>query len=344
MADSIYYIQDGEKIPYDLLPDSLKKRVDKILKEYPTDDIPVETKSSDPGYTPFVLFMSVIVVAAFVGVKRAWKEKGTVLLPTGGGRRTNVVDQRSQDIQDQLRREYNVYEGREILIPAEQYEKILLKRSSYYSRLSPELKEKFIGRTKEFLNEKTFLIKSNEPFIEMPVLISAAAIQLTFGLDKYELPHFQYIRIFPEEYFASDNSLRVLAGHVYGNTITLAWNHFLKGFEEYDDGVNLGLHEMAHALYFQLVEADSARSRKFADNFNEVMQEGAEVYELKHSDPSELFTQNAYRNLQEFWAESVELFFERPSDLRRENADLYNVLSELLNQDPINTLYPIAVE
>jgi Mlc titration factor MtfA (ptsG expression regulator) len=342
MADTIWYNSNGISVPYDSLPDSVKQIIEQVRQDGYLDT--PAGKHDDGSYTPFILVMSIVVVAAFVGVKRAWKEKGTILLGSGSSRRPSVVDQRSQDLQDQLHREYNVYEGRDIVIPGEQVEKILQKHSLYYRRLAPELRERFQQRIREFMGEKTFLIKSNEPFVEMPVLLSAAAVQLTFGLDKYELPFFQYIRIFPEEYFAGDESLRVLAGHVYGNTITVAWNQFLKGFEEYNDGVNLGLHEMSHALYFQFVEADSGRSRKFAEGFKEVMEEGAEVYELKHAKPCELFTKNAYRNLQEFWAESVELFFERPSDLRRENTELYDAIKELLNQDPVNTLYPILEE
>ena len=34
----------------------------------------------------------------------------------------------------------------------------------------------------------------------MPVLISAAAIQLTFGLKKYLLPNFKFIHIYPKEF------------------------------------------------------------------------------------------------------------------------------------------------
>ena len=284
--------------------------------------------------------MSIIAGAAFYGVRRAWREKGTVILG-GGASRDDTAAQRSFRLQEQLRKEYNVYEGKDIIIPDEQYEKILQKRSFYYRSLSPELKENFLHRTKAFLADKTFLLKTNEPFLDMPVLLSAAAVQLTFGLDKYQLPHFHYVRIFPGEYFAGDNSLRVLAGHVYGNTITIAWNHFLAGFEEPADGVNLGLHEMAHALYFQLVEADLGRCNKFTASFKQVVEEGTEVYQHKDTRPSTLFKQNAYRNLQEFWAESVELFFERPSDLERDHSELYTVMKGILNQDPVNRLYPV---
>jgi Mlc titration factor MtfA (ptsG expression regulator) len=338
MGDTVYFNKDGIAMPFDSLPEDTKALIRKYQFETPEQNQPV-IKKDEPNYAPWVLlFLGVI---GFVGVKRAWKAKGTVIL--GGpnsGTKIEYNEDSGNDTQTSLS-DYFVYEGRDLIIPDEQYQKLLDKYLPYYRKLFPDLKDKFLNRTKKFLASKTFLIKSNQPFIEMPVLISATAVQLTFGMDDYLLPYFQYIRVYPEEYFAKD-SLRVLAGHVYGNTITLAWNHFLKGHEEYTDGVNVGLHEMSHALYFQHVQADVIKSRSFISNFNEVMEEGQEVYELKKSHPCELFTTNAYRNLQEFWAESVELFFERPTELKRENAELYDSLKDILNQDPANSLYPVV--
>lgn len=345
MADTTtLYYENGVAVPYDSLSEETKLIVNQAREAYEYKE-----KQEDPGYTPFLLVMTGFIVLAIVAVRKALQAKGTEILGSWNGRRETVrrglfpeekyadADERFRD----LTKGYFVYHGRDILVAEPQYEKILNKRSHYYRRLAPELKQKFTDRVKEFINSKTFLIKSEEPFVDMPVLISATAVQLTFGLNKFQLPHFEYIRVFKEEYFAADNSLRVLAGHVYGNTITLAWNHFLQGQEEATDGVNLGLHEMAHALYFQLVEAASGRCQRFTRSFNEIMAEGAEVYELKHAKPSELYTENAYRNLQEFWAESVELFFERPAALKRTHPDVYEQLKEILKQDPVNELYPV---
>jgi MtfA peptidase len=351
MADTTYF-QNAYTVTYDSLPDSIKQLIEMVHQQQQTEtsaQVNYKTPESDPGYTPFIIVMVAFIALGVVAVKRAWKSKGSEILggwmdkrETTGGivpvEKYNNADEKFND----LTKGYFVYHGHDLTITDERYEKTLQKHSVYYRGLSPELKEIFLKRTKAFLRDKTFLIKSNDTFIEMPVLLSAAAVQLTFGLDKYQLPHYQYIRIFREEYFASDDSLRVLAGHVYGNTITVSWNHFLDGFGEYTDGVNLGLHEMAHALYFQLAEADSGRCRKFIANFEAVMQEGKEAIRQIHTRPSELYKENAYRNLQEFWAESVELFFERPSELKRENNDIYEAMKEILNQDPLNNLYPLS--
>lgn len=234
-----------------------------------------------------------------------------------------------------------LYEGDKLNIPDDEIVRILTKYYPYYTHLQSSLQFQFKERLKKFMKEKTFVICSNEGYKEMPVLISAAAIQISFGLDKFMLPYFRYIKVQPEEYFANDTEhLRVLEGNVEGNIITIAWNHFLKGFDDYNDGQNVGLHEMAHALYFQYMQTDMIKEKNFNFHFNKIMLKGNEVYASKES-KHVLFSDYAYRNLQEFWAESVEIFFERPEALRANYPDLYSDLKELLQQDPSNKINPL---
>lgn len=227
---------------------------------------------------------------------------------------------------------YLVYKGRDLHFTKAEIEAILLKYFPYYKQLDPRLRGKFIKRLRSFIQIKTFVIRHHEGFNEMPVLISAAAIQITFGLEQYLLPWFVYIQIHNEAYFA-DNALRVLAGHVHNQTITLAWSYFLKGYSAYD-GCNVGLHEMAHALYYQHIIADERRQQNIAAYFDAVMIEGAETFKACRPENNRLYTDYAFTNLQEFWAESIELFFEKPDDLRLLYPGLYGELVQLLHQDP----------
>ncbi|MEJ0105339.1 MAG: hypothetical protein WDO19_23500 [Bacteroidota bacterium] len=62
----------------------------------------------------------------------------------------------------------------------------------------------------------------------MPVLISAAAVQLTYGLRNYLLPFFKDIYITADAYSTkAANDLYI--GHVSPDGIYLSWKHFLKG-------------------------------------------------------------------------------------------------------------------
>lgn len=233
-----------------------------------------------------------------------------------------------------------VYSGRYLKLEKAALHEILTKHFPYYKQLEQPLQDRFLKRLQVFLSLKTFILNGHDPYKEMPILLSAAAIQITFGLPKYKLRHFKYLQIHPQEYFAP-NSFRVLAGNVQGHTITIAWNHFLDGLTKPEDGANVGLHEMAHALYFQHLIADVIKGNRFKKHFNGVMEEGAEVYTQKQQRIG-LFTANAFKDLQEFWAESVELFFERPQALYTHYPDLYEDMVQLLQQDPRFPFHPLV--
>ncbi|WP_207494286.1 zinc-dependent peptidase [Aridibaculum aurantiacum] len=239
----------------------------------------------------------------------------------------------------QAQPDYLVYYGWNLGIKRPEIEKILNKYFPYYQSLSEPLKFRFTRRLENFMSEKIFIIRHHEGFKEMPVLMSAAAIQISFGLKRYMLPFFRYIQIHPEAYFA-DDSLRILAGHVQGQTITVAWNHFLTNYQ-YADGINVGLHEMAHALYYQHMIADLMKHRPFVDNFNEVMERCEKNYYTARMNAHQLFTDNAFKDLQEFWAESLEIFFEKPVQMKLFYPDLFQGLCTLLQQDPANKRTPL---
>jgi len=238
---------------------------------------------------------------------------------------------------------YYFYNGHRLNLSDTDIITILQKYFPYYNFLEPCLQAKFKERVRQFISVKTFIIPQDETYKEVPVLLSATAVQLTFGLDDFALSWFKYVQVHAEEYLADDpHAFRILAGHVEGKTITIAWNQFLNGVKDVADGINVGLHELAHALYYQHVVADNGREKIFIKELGEVMEEGEEVYELKKT-TQVLFTDYAYKNLQEFWAESIEIFFEKPETMLTYYPALYSSIKELLNQDPINKSNPLLL-
>ena len=113
----------------------------------------------------------------------------------------------------------------------------------------------------------------------MPILISAAAIMLSFGLNNYLLPHFKFIHIFPAEFIGVNPFLRVLAGNVSGRSIRISWKHFLEGYQFPNDGENVGLHEMAHAYYFQNFETSKNPDENFVTHFPAFNSFGNKVFQ-----------------------------------------------------------------
>jgi MtfA peptidase len=233
-----------------------------------------------------------------------------------------------------------IIDGLHFILDKTELHRILVKRFKYYASLEKSLQALFLKRLQLFLRRKIFIIKDDEAVKEMPVLVSAAAVALTFGLKDFRLQFYRYIRIYPEEYVAED-SLKILAGNVQQNVITIAWNHLIKGYNDITDGVNVGLHEMSHALYIQKIVIEKGYANAFLKNYNYLVCECKEAYDLEIENTRNLFSDYATKDLQEFWAESVELFFEKPSELKDHYPDLYDALKILLNQNPSNKVNPI---
>ena len=217
---------------------------------------------------------------------------------------------------------------------------ILLRHHGYYRALHPTGQKRFLKRLQSFMDDKYFIIMDEKGYREMPVLASAAAIQLGFGLTDYRLRFYKYIRFFPREYW-SDHSFALLAGNVQQNVITIAWNQLLHGFDNQTDGSNVGLHEMSHALYIQKIIIDKRFANGFSKHYACVMEECSEAALQEKAGSRDLYTSYADKSLQEFWAESVELFFEKPHELHGYYPDVFDALKTALNQDPRITENPV---
>lgn len=229
---------------------------------------------------------------------------------------------------------YLTYYGEELNFADAEIITVLNKRFPYYTALPQLQQQKFIERLQIFIADKIFKIHDNKGYKEMPILISAAAIQLTLGLDKYLLPNFKYIHVYPEEFLGVHPSIRVLEGNVSGHAINLSWKHFLQGYEDITDGQNVGLHELSHALYYQTFVTEENIDKKFRNNFDGFNNYGNKVFQQESQPGNDLYSEYALKNFQEFWAESMEIFFEKPHQLKKCYPELYTALVEMLNQNP----------
>lgn len=239
-------------------------------------------------------------------------------------------------------KEMLVYYGDELNFSDEEITAVLDRHFPYYSKLTSSEKDTFTERVQLFIADKVFKIHCNPGFKEMPVLISAAAIQLTFGLKKYLLPNFRFIHVYPEEFLGVHPTIRVLEGNVSGHAINLSWKHFLEGYKNPRNGQNVGLHELAHALYYQTFVVEENVDHNFRDTFDAFSEYGNKVFEQEKIPGNDLYSDYALRNFQEFWAESIEIFFEKPWQMKKSYPALYTAIASLLNQDPGSSLLPVT--
>jgi Mlc titration factor MtfA (ptsG expression regulator) len=70
------------------------------------------------------------------------------------------------------------------------------------------------------------------------------------------------------------------------------------------------------------------------------MKQGEKIYSSR-GQQNTLFNIYAFKNMQEFWAESIEMFFEDPSGMQITYDELFTAIKTLLNQDPRNSVSPV---
>lgn len=218
----------------------------------------------------------------------------------------------------------------------EQYLRELQTHFLYYQHLSPENKRRFEARVQAFIDSNEFIPRSyTHVNAEMKAHIAGAAIQLTFGFDHLNFEHFSKILIYQDDYYS-----RITRKYHQGEVnphglIVLSWNNFVQGYEIHDDGRNLGLHEMAHAMRIENAIYNGEYDfidREQLKKFDRLAQ--YEIGKIQADQPS-LFRNYAASNKHEFFAVAIENFFERPEQFKGYNRELYYTLSTLLKQDPI---------
>lgn len=218
---------------------------------------------------------------------------------------------------------------------------ILGRHSTYYQALSARDKRRFEHLVSELIDEKEWLGQDMVVTQEMKVRISAAMAQVTFGLGDLLLLHFSRIAVHPETY-RNQRTGRLHLGDVTpgAGLIVLSWKDFEEGFAHPDDGVNVALHEVAHALWFGNAipsgEEDFLPAKALERWHTLAAEEAARIQQGQ----GHLLRRYAATDQAEFFAVAVECYFEQPQAFRDQLPVLYATLCALLKQDPASRPIP----
>ncbi len=266
----------------------------------------------------FYIFL-VIIAIGFIG--RIWYE----------------IQERKKLAQRRLSQPVNIseshflYKGCDLEFDEVTIEIILLKYNAFYRELEKPAQKVFMQKLHAFMQGKQFWMQGEDCYREMPILLSATATQLGFGFPTFHLNNYPNIVIRPQAYIAYE-PLRVLTGNVQGNTITISWEHFLKDTLDPDDGNNVGLLEMAHAFAMQMLYTPSKLYKQSAELLRDFYVKLAEFIYLEKQQASSLFDAYSLQNADECWAKCIELFFEKPEEMRYYYPQLYKGVRMVLNQ------------
>jgi len=215
-----------------------------------------------------------------------------------------------------------------------EYSSIISLYISYFNELPDEGKKRFLERTIHFRSIKHFSYIGMDERREIPILISAAAVQITFGFEKYELPFFKNIYVTPDAYQRTGEK-EIFVGHVSPEGIFISWKYFLQGYTDSTDNVNVAIHEMAHALEHENFINDTDVDSSFRAEFTKFSSVSGPLFASDVVNRRSYLRDYAFSSMQELWAVSVEAFFEDPSGLKRSLPQLYGTLCDILNQDPL---------
>ena len=226
---------------------------------------------------------------------------------------------------------------------------IMLAQVPLLRRLPLETRARLEGKINLFLDQVD-LVGCNGLDIteEMELSIAAQACLLVVNTDAWYV-HLRTVLVYPG---AFKSKTRDHDGYVVRETevvrfgeswqygpVILSWAHSRQGAIDTQDGHNVVLHEFAHQLDSLSGHTDGAPLLDNGQSFAEWEKVFTTAY-IRHVDQVESGRKtvlDAYgaTNHEEFFAVAVEVFFEKPEALKKDEPQVYAQLTELLRLDPV---------
>ncbi|MES2513425.1 MAG: zinc-dependent peptidase [Bacteroidota bacterium] len=208
----------------------------------------------------------------------------------------------------------------------------LEKNNAYYQKLDQAGKQLFQTRVSLFIDRKSITGRQNFVITrQVQVILASAAVQVTLGLETWDVDYFNQILIYPSEYKNPQTGNMHKGETNMGGFMCFSWEDFLKGNQTPDDKVNLGLHEFAHALRFSGVNGNE--TDYFFDNyFKRWLACAAHEYTRMRRGNASILRKYGAVNINEFFSVVVETFFEKPLEFKSKLPELFHQTSILLNQ------------
>lgn len=211
----------------------------------------------------------------------------------------------------------------------------------YYQQLPPKLKSRFLVRAFD-LSRKLHIVGRGGFKVSLgaKLFVAAAQTQLTFGFRRYFLYKYRSVFIYPDAFLNKETGNMHYGEVNPKGLIVLSWKNFIKGYKNPHDRLNLGLHELAHALMLTIIHTDAHDAGLDHFLMKIIKLSNQEISKIKNGE-AHLFRKYAGTNSFEFFAITIENFFEAPLELKKQLPKLYSYTSTLLKQDPANGIYAL---
>ncbi len=221
----------------------------------------------------------------------------------------------------------------------EAWRDVLNRRVTFYGDLEGEARARFEDDVRIFVAEQRIYGPRGAAVDErIKVLVGASAAILTHGLPDWEWPSLRDIVIyrtsFDDDYqVGGDNPILGMV-HAQG-PIVFSARDLRHGFSKARDGLNVGLHELAHVMDFADGRADGLPGGlSWVGTAPWIQLMADRLREFEDGTDSGALRDYAGQNEAELFAVAVEVFFERPRSLRKRDPALYGLLCDFFGQDP----------
>ncbi len=222
---------------------------------------------------------------------------------------------------------------------------ILEKRVDFYRQLDKEERRRFEQQVQIFLAEKRVTGIKTEIDDTIRVLAAASAIIPIFGFQGWEYHNLEEVLIYPgafDQNFRQEGRHRDVLGMVgdgaMSRVVILSKPALLSGFNSQRDGHNTGIHEFTHLIDASDGAYDGVPAlldRRYVLPWLDLVHQQMKRISKGRS------ALRAYgaTNKEEFFAVASEYFFERPKELKKDDPELYEMLTRIFRQDRLGGRY-----
>ncbi len=206
----------------------------------------------------------------------------------------------------------------------------------YYKTLNKQLQSFFVGRCQQFISGKTIIGEDGfKPNNKVKAIIAGSAVQLTLGLENWDLKYFETIIIHPADFDNKPSGLKFKGETNLEGYMRLSWKSFISGYLITTDNINLGLHEFTHALRFNPIRG--LDQDYFIEHyFNAWLAAANEPFSDIKQNKESIFRKYGGTNINEFLSVCVEHYFESPEEIKQHYPYFYYAIAILLNQQNVN--------
>ena len=217
--------------------------------------------------------------------------------------------------------------------------KTIDEKHPFYTALSNSQRKEFLWRVYYFKSTTEFIIKFQGNPSEIASTIAFTAAQVSLGLPIQSYTQYEKVIVYEDDYL-STHSRQYHKGEVHPGVgaIVFSWHSILFGLSDHYDGINVLVHEFAHALRLE----HKMRLEQYEvfddDDLTEFDKEATKALDVIRATDDHFFRKYATTNIEEFFAVASENFFERPRELNDNFPKLYDALKKLYKQDLLNLM------